>query len=154
MDKACLLLSQPAMDAVWSHTMLLQRVGHSDRHILEANIATKHIPLGLLCVLSPHICHKSMVIEVVVQKSDRLDKKSIFMSIYIGPIILAQNEKGFALKGPFSFEYDCKFLQFLQTLFSCCRERERDSVMGSLVLKFYQLSAKAEDKSVKSKYFF
>lgn len=42
MDKACLLLSQPAMDAVWSHTMLLQLVGPSDRHILEANIATKH----------------------------------------------------------------------------------------------------------------
>jgi hypothetical protein len=75
MDKAFLLLSQPATDAVWSHTMLLQLVGPSDRHILEANIATKHPLSSTICIVTPCLLEYD---KIMVPKSYRLDiiKKS------------------------------------------------------------------------------
>lgn len=39
-DKASLLLSQPAMDTVWFHTMSPHRAGPLVRHILEGSFAT------------------------------------------------------------------------------------------------------------------
>lgn len=57
MVKASLLLSQPAMDAVWFHTMLPRPVGPLDRLILEGSIAieTSLILLSTVYTMSTEV---------------------------------------------------------------------------------------------------